>query len=486
MKRYWNPAGFIVISLTIFLLVACGAAGAAEVIEGPKECAQCGMDRAAHARSRMIITCADGATTGICSLHCAVEAMELNKGKEVRSLQVADYSTGELIDAKRATWVVDGRKPGGMNSPAKWAFARKEDAETFVKENGGEIGTFERAIMPVDGKEAEEGGATPACRHDNKGGCGQLLFNPAFGDDIYHTHPAGLWMANYKYMHMVQKGLRNGTTDVLVENVTPVGNQPFGFMMAPTSMTMDMHMAMVMYGLTDRLTLMGMGTYLENRMEMAMNMGMGNRPEPPMRTSGIGDTELRGIYKINHFLVGSLGVSIPAGDIDQEFETMGMTFRAPYDMQLGSGTVDLKPALTCNFLSTDAMWNWGGQASYTYHIGHNGNGYSLGDSAKVTGWLQRALGPAAAWLRLAYSYTDRIDGRDPEIDKLLDPVMGAPTPDADPDNYGGHRLDGFVGASLKAGPVSIGVEAGIPFYQDLNGLQLKNDWYLTAGVQGVF
>ncbi len=313
------------------------------------------------------------------------------------------------------------------------------------------------------------------------GPASQMLFNPAFGDDIYHVHTAGKWMANYKYMHVSQHGLRSGTTNIPVDEVIPTP-----YMMAPTSMTMDMHMVMLMYGFTDRLTLMGMATYLDNKMDMLMNMGMGNKSEPPMRTSGVGDTELRGIYKINKFMVGSLGLSIPTGDIDQEFETMGMTFRAPYDMQLGSGTVDLKPALTANFLSEDAKWNWGGQVMYTYHIGDNENHYSLGDSVKLNAWLQRALGPAAGWLRLAYNNTGRIHGRDPEIQKLLDPMMGAPTPDADPNNYGGHRLDGFIGASFTKGPFSIGVEAGIPLYQYLNGLQLKNDWYLTAGIQSMF
>jgi hypothetical protein len=251
-------------------------------------------------------------------------------------------------------------------------------------------------------------------------------------------------------------------------------------------MTMDMHMFMVMYGVTDRITLMGMATYLDNRMDMLMNMGMGDNPMPTMHTSGIGDTELRGIYKINEFLVASLGLSIPTGDTNQEFTTMGMTFHAPYDMQLGSGTVDLKPALTANFLSGDGKWNWGGQAMYTYHIGENSNHYSLGDSVKLTGWLQRAIGPAATWLRLAFNNTNRIQGADPQIQKLLDPVMGAPTPDADPGNYGGQRLDGLMGVSFSKGPISLGVEGGIPFYQNLNGLQLKTDWFLTAGIQAMF
>jgi nitrous oxide reductase accessory protein NosL len=473
--------------LVMLLLLVCATAGAAEKVENPKECRLCGMDRIAFARSRMLITYVDGTTTGVCSLHCAIEEIEQNKDKQVKSLQVADYMTKELIDAGTATWVIGGKKSGGMNSPAKWAFAREEDAQRFVQENGGAVTTYDRLTQLANQEVAKE--SKKCCNthtHEHMGAGGQMLFNPAFGDDIYHTHPAGMWMANYKYMHMVQNGLRNGTTDVPAENATPMGNQPFGFMMAPTSMTMDMHMAMVMYGLTDRLTLMGMGTYLVNEMEMVMNMGMGNRPDSPMRTSGLGDTELRGIYKINDYLTASLGVGIPSGDIDQEIVTMGRKFRAPYDMQLGSGTVDLKPALTYTALSDDAKWNWGGQTSSTYHVGHNGNGYSLGDNVKATGWLQRALGPATTWLRLAYNYTGSINGRDAEIDKLLDPVTGAPTPDADPGNYGGHRLDGFAGVSYTAGPVSIGVEAGIPLYQYLNGLQLKNDWYLTAGIQGMF
>jgi hypothetical protein len=213
---------------------------------------------------------------------------------------------------------------------------------------------------------------------------------------------------------------------------------------------------------------------------------MGSGVMPPMRTSGLGDTELRGIYKINEHLVGSLGLSLPTGSIDKEFTTMRMTFRDPYDMQLGSGTYDLKPALTYNGLSDDAKWNWGAQAQYTYHIGKNNNDYSLGDNLKITSWLQRAFGPITSWVRMAFNDTGRIKGQDPEIQKLLDPMMGAPTPDADPNNYGGQRLDGLIGVGYQKGSLSFGVEGGVPIYQNLNGLQLKTTWIVNAGVQLMF
>ncbi len=486
MKRY-------MMFLIMFLLFTCASASATDRVENPTTCEQCGMDRIFFARSRMLIVYVDGKTVGVCSIHCAGAELKQHRDKKVKSLIVADYATKELIDAKAAIWVVGGKKEGVMTSLPKWAFARGEDAQKFAQENGGKVTSFDEAMKAAE-EEVDEN-AVMTCEyhahmgHDmsqHMGPGAQMLFNPGFGDDIYHVHPAGMWMVNFKFMHTDMSGLRDGTTNVSVDQVIPMNGTPYGYMMAPTSMTMDMYMLMGMYGITDRLTVMLMGTYQVNEMNMVMNMGMGNVSQSPMRTSGFGDTELRGIYKINKYLVGSLGLSLPTGSINQEFETMGMQFRAPYDMQLGSGTWDLKPSLTYSALSDDAKWNWGAQATYTYHIGENENDYSLGNNLNVTGWLQRAFGRATTWLRLAYNATGRINGQDPEIQKLLDPMMGAPTPDADPRNYGGQRLNGFIGVSYMKGPFSIGVEGGIPFYQDLNGLQLKTKWVLNAGFQVMF
>lgn len=488
--------------LIICMLFAYATAGGAGTVESPRACKQCGMDRTVFDQSRMLIVYADGTTAGVCSIHCAAADMKQNKDKQVKSLMVADYTTKDLTDARAATWVVGGRKEGVMTSVAKWAFAREEDAQKFVQENGGKIVPFDQAMKAAEeeiaeGAETGHEGHGHAC-HDMGPGS-QMLFNPGFGDDIYHTHPAGMWMFNYKFMHMNMSGLRDGTSDVSKSSVgyNRMG-KPYNYMMIPTDMTMDMHMFMAMYGITDRLTVMAMTNYLDNKMNMLMDMGKpmdpskpdkGQVKEDPMQTSGLGDTEIRGIYKINKYLVGSLGLSLPTGDIEKEFVTMKRPpYRQPYDMQLGSGTYDLKPAITYSALSADAKWNWGAQAMYTWHTAYNKNDWRYGDSLKVTSWLQRALGPLTSWLRLAYSDTGRIKGHDSAIDKLLDPSMkkGAPMPDADPRNYGGQRLDGLIGLSLLKGPVSIGVEGGVPLYQDLNGLQLKTKWVLNAGIQIMF
>lgn len=490
MKRF-------LIFLVMVILFAFSTLSAADTDDNPKACKQCGMDSTTFDRNGMLIVYADGTSVAVCSIHCAAAEMKQNRDRQVKLLMVADYTTLLLTDAKAATWVIGGKKEGVMSSVAKWAFASEKDAREFVQENGGKMTLFDQAMKASE----EEVGEKTETSHEHHAHAGhnmsqqmapgaQMLFNPGFGDDIYHTHPAGMWMFTYKFMHMNMSGLRDGTSNVSVSDVIPMMGTKYGYMMAPTEMTMDMHMFMVMYGITDRLTLMGMANYQKNKMEMLMNMGMGkgNTQEPPMRTSGFGDTELRWVYKINKYLVGSLGLSLPTGDIEKEFITMKRRYRIPYGMQLGSGTYDLKPAITYNNLSSDAKWNWGTQAQYTWHTAKNGNDWSYGDSFKVTGWLQRAFGPATSWLRLAYNNAGRIKGHDPEIQKLLDPdpMKGASSPDADPGNYGGQRLDGMLGLIFLKGPFSIGVEGGVPLYQDLNGLQLKTTWFINIGIQVMF
>lgn len=332
----------------------------------------------------------------------------------------------------------------------------------------------------------------------------QFLFNPVFGGgEMFNAHPKGMWMLNAKWMHMQMDGLQAGTKPVQESQVgppvgpsSPVQNVKYPYMMIPTHMTMDMMMFMGMYGVTDKLTLMGMLNYQTSGMQMLMDMGnqFGNdfnmiSGSPPMNTGGLGDTEIDALYKIYDSklgkVTGTLGLSLPTGSTKQGIDAMGTTFRAPYDMQLGSGTVDFKPALTYNWVSDNVLWNLGGQASGIVHTGTN-HGWAYGNSIKLSTWGQRAFGPATTWVRLRYTDTAQIQGSDPQIQLLMDPENGAPTPDADPHNYGGKILNAFVGASYKYKIFSFGVEGGVPAYQYLNGLQMKNSWQITSGFQAMF
>jgi hypothetical protein len=104
------------------------------------------MDRKAYGFSRMLLVYAEGQEVGVCSLHCAVEAMDRRKDQPVPTLLVADRNTHALIPAEEATWVLGGKKRGVMTRLAKWAFKEKTAAESFIKEYGGEIVTWEEAL----------------------------------------------------------------------------------------------------------------------------------------------------------------------------------------------------------------------------------------------------------------------------------------------------------------------------------------------------
>jgi len=119
---------------------------ATEKVEAPDSCSHCGMDRTKFAHSRMTVEYDDGTTSGVCSLNCTAIDMNENKGKKVKSMLVADYNTKKLINAEKAFWVIGGDKKGVMTMTAKWAFAKKEDAAQFIKQFGGELGTFEGAL----------------------------------------------------------------------------------------------------------------------------------------------------------------------------------------------------------------------------------------------------------------------------------------------------------------------------------------------------
>jgi copper chaperone NosL len=109
-------------------------------------CKYCGMSLEKYAHSRMLIAYDDKSETGVCSLHCAAVDLAINLDKTPKSIQVGDYNTKKLIDAEQASWVIGGSKPGVMTKRGKWAFEKKADAETFIKDNGGDAASFNDAI----------------------------------------------------------------------------------------------------------------------------------------------------------------------------------------------------------------------------------------------------------------------------------------------------------------------------------------------------
>jgi len=293
-----------------------------------------------------------------------------------------------------------------------------------------------------------------------------------------HIHHKGGLMATYRYMFMSMQRNYDGESQISDAAARA------GYMMAPTDMDMQMHMLGVMYAPTDKLTLMLMSHYIKNDMSMVNALGV--RSE--MHSEGTGDTTLSAYYSLFNKGTSSahigLGISAPTGSIDEKLDNGA---HQPYPMQLGSGTWDLKPSITWLGQSKND-WSYGSQLSAVIHLDENDNGYTLGDSATLTGWISRRLtNSSAVSLRLTGSTWENVDGHDDQMPTIpMGPLAGQPmTAPADPDARGGSRIDLSLGLNLWSTEkgARFALEGGTPIYQNLDGPQLDVDWFVTAGIQ---
>ncbi|MBZ6378144.1 alpha-amylase [Pacificimonas flava] len=310
-----------------------------------------------------------------------------------------------------------------------------------------------------------------------------------------HRHAAGELMFSYRLMHMEMSGVQVGTGDISADTVaTTIPNrfsgmagQPPTLRIVPKSMRMDMHMLGGMYGLSDRVTLMGMANYVTREMDLITYQGgMGTAVLGDFGTApgGFGDTSLTALIGLGETVHLNAGISIPTGPITKSGDVltpMGMRqeMRLPYPMQLGSGTWDLLPGIT--YTDRTGPFGWGGQVKGTLRLGENDENYHLGDTVTGTAWAAYALDPAVSVsLRAEGESVGRIEG--------IDPAIMGPVQTANPDFSGGERVTAFAGLNLVAthGPLAawrLGLEAGMPVVQDLNGPQMPRDWSLTLGIQ---
>ncbi|MDQ6982453.1 MAG: transporter [Mariprofundus sp.] len=274
-----------------------------------------------------------------------------------------------------------------------------------------------------------------------------------------------------------------GSNNVSASSVARMGS-PYknaagsNYMMAPTSMTMDMHMLMGMYSQANNLSWMVMLNYLDNEMNMlAMN---GSRPV--MNASGIGDVQIGAMYKVYDNgpsqLLANIGVSLPTGSINKT-NNQGIL---PYAMQLGSGTFDLIPSLT--YQGSYDVWSWGLQASYVFRLNENSQNYALGNRADGQLWVKATpLKNTSITGRASLSHWGNISGSASAITMMQRNM----SPTFDTRNSGGDRLDLSIGLSqLFDSGHMLGFEYGIPVQQNLDGLQMKVKQVYSVSWQYMF
>ncbi len=267
------------------------------------------------------------------------------------------------------------------------------------------------------------------------------------------TGEAGKWMVGYQFMHDKMDGSLVGTDDI---NVSQILKQ---FPSAPTDMTMDTHMGMVMYAPTQKLTLTAMVPYILKE----MNNVNADGSRFVERTSGVGDMELGGSYQI--------------------FQTSNVR----HQLLLSGG-----------YLGQTAAWSWGADFHTTARLGRNDHNYRFGNIYQSRTWVMRQLG---SWLSVSAGLNgviwETIHGADPDLDPSMEQT-------ADSNLQAGKRLDASFGLTFCPMPCCHGrppccsaaqtfldgqqvfVEGRLPIIQSLDGPQLQNSWSINVGWQWMF
>ena len=314
--------------------------------------------------------------------------------------------------------------------------------------------------------------------------CAVKDLSPA-GIMLGHEHPKGVWKVSYRYMNMMMNGNVSG-----IEKVDD--NFIFNnYIMSPESMRMDMHMVMAMYGITNRLSLMAMFNYNVSSMKMNMLPGLGhvhggnasahNSKEMRSQTSGLGDTKLYAVYSLLnstvHYLLLSGGLNLPSGNIQMKGDSpdpMYPSQRLPYMMQMGSGTVDFMPGIT--YLVKEEKVSFSTQITSVLRPFYNSLNYGLGNEYALNIWGAYKLFPwVSSSVRIEGISLGAIVGSDKSLFSGMEPSASAL-------NYGGENVSAYLGLNfyfLKKNKLSI--EYGMPLYQNVNGVQMKQTSTIYAG-----
>ncbi|RBP51343.1 transporter [Arenicella xantha] len=296
-----------------------------------------------------------------------------------------------------------------------------------------------------------------------------------------HRHSQGEIMFSYRAMRMDMEGNRVGDERVSTSDIVGSMMAPGQFMVAPTRMPMTMHMVGMMYGVSDRVTLSAMGSFVESDMDHVMRNGNTFRTE----SSGVGDVKLGALIGIldrgAHKLHLNVGVSLPTGSTTERDDTPAqLDALLPYPMQLGSGTYDLLPGITY-VARIGQRTSMGAQVTATIRLDENDEGYTLGDRLGLTSWVARDLSDQlSVSARLNLLDWDNISGSNDQLNPMM--VQTANT-----DLQAGTRLDLSLGLNYAfSNGHRLAFEYARPIDQDLDGPQLETDATYTIGWQKAF
>lgn len=288
------------------------------------------------------------------------------------------------------------------------------------------------------------------------------------------TLPGGTLEVGYRFGRMDAEGLKFGTDPFTEDEALEL------FEFVPLTRKIEAHTVTLGYGITDALTLMVAGGWIDKTREQANEEVFFSTS-----SSGIADAEAallwqvyaRGPYR-GHL---QLGVVAPLGSIDERGDIPeAADVILPYDMQLGLGSWAITPGLGAQAMND--VGSVGGQLRGIIPLADNDRGYRPGVRLEARAWAAHAFNDFVSVSGgVRATAVEPIEGFDPELETFRDPGDLSLS-------FGGNRVDLPVGVNLlmPAGPLAghrFGLEFVWTVHEDVDGPNLASDWGFTAGWQ---
>ena len=274
------------------------------------------------------------------------------------------------------------------------------------------------------------------------------------------------------YRRVEYDGLQDGGDELSPEQVLDQG-----FFRVPKSGSLEVTELRGEYGVSENATLR-LHVPLEKR---SVSYLRADGESERHNSLGLGDVRLSGAVELSfrdqERLELHLGAKVPTGSVrEREGSPTGSLAspRLPYAQQLGGGTYALEPGLYWTRWTRDWSFGVGGKASLP--TGTNSQGWSLGDSFRGQLWVARRVDPfRAVNFSLEYSGEDAVQGRDASMEPEYDPTES-------PFNVGGQTVSASIGLHMEVERGNhLGLEIGVPVWQDLHGPQLDERFGMRVG-----
>ena len=289
------------------------------------------------------------------------------------------------------------------------------------------------------------------------------------------------WQLGFMYKQLKLDGYKRGSSNISDEEIlfvpTAGPRTESNFPILPKVITQSVFIGSLSYKINDNSNVSVNIPYIKQSTDhISIVPGFSAFT---LNSSGIGDLTVNYsnifMYSENNQLSYSIGLSMPTGSIDEQ----GDTPRAPGDqqlpftMQIGSGTWDIPAGLS--YQNNANKFIWGANLLTKLRIGKNKRNYALGNRFALSIWAQRRVNQyLLPFTKLTYQNSGSIDGRDEETT-----VPGAfpyPAGITNPKFFGGKKIKVAMGSDVSWNEQNFTVEISIPVYQNLNGIQPKEDF----------